>query len=466
MSQRLSDGRKGAFLVLLAAGLIGFIGFAGLAIQSGYNFISKSILQSALDAGAIKGASMMLGGHTDAAAETGAEAIAALNLLLNGEGTVPTGPSGGPNAAFVNAFTPAPGSIMQIAGRLPRDVFLINAIPFVPDLTTVSATATASNAPLSIAIVLDHSYSMQINTITVDPTFPQNQSRFYWATRVLRENIAPLIQVGDQISLIRYSTGNSDPTRLTTNVYPDTGTSYTLSPIVTRYSRDTTITGLQGAIAAIPLPIGGNWTNTPSGLRAAETAFNLSTAPGNNRRKLVILVTDGAAALPDYSVLAPFTACEQLLDSDWTQRGIKTVANRMIAAADDLRGLGATVHAIAFSSGTPLDPFQNVDLQGNDPYQDTTTGAPPTVPISNQWAQLIKPIALTRVANFQPFMTNPPPVLSSVPPGAYPHDFPCTTPGISLVGQPRGQYVFRFDPQQLALALANMISAARVKLED
>lgn len=436
------------------------IGFVGLTIQTAYLYSSKSLLQAGLDAGAVKGAAMMLAGHSDPAAEAAAEAIASINLELNGEAPIAGGPAATPNDSYLDATTTAPGARLRITGRLQRYVFLINALPGVADITAVSGEATGTNAPLSIMIVLDHSYSMAANTIPLPPPAPVNETRFYWATRVLRENIIPLIQVGDQFGIIKFSTGLAEPgnpDRATLNVYPNTGANFSLSPIVNRNTRDITILDAQTAVQALPLPPINNFTNTYEGLVAAHTAFLNTTAVGTTRRKLTILITDGAVALMDYQIepyLAPLSACEQAIPApDNIKRAAKVLFNRTVSASDALRQIGSTVHTIGFTSGPT-----GVDLDNSSPYQNMAGDV-------GQWAQAIKPLILLRLANMQPWLISPPPPfdISTTP---YPYDFPCTAPASTQASAPVGQYVFTFDPTQLAGALVNMLNTARVKLEQ
>lgn len=457
----LRSSKKGAAIVFFAVYALTLIGFVGLAVQASYLYMSKSLLQSALDLAAIKGASMMLAGHSDNAAESAAEAIAAVTVALNGDQVITGGPASSSTVSFIDADIPpsAASSRLRIDGRLRRNVFFINALPGIPNVNYVSATASATNAPVSLVIVLDHSTSMQSNTITMPPPWPPSNSRFYWATLVLRDYITPLLQVGDQISLITFSSGTA--AKPTLNRYPPLGTTYSLSPVVTRYTRNSTVSDMQAALDAIPAPPPDNWTNTTSGLQAALQALG-TVAPGSSRRKLVVLLTDGAATLEDYSTLDPLSSCEltQIEPStDDLQRRVKTHISRSINASDSLRSAGALVHTIAFTTGLA------VDQDWNSPYQNTSMSSPSDW----GWAQNIKPLALMRIANVNNWMFSPPFPPITVPSGLpfpYPYDFPCTAPGASIAGQPNGQYVFTFDPTQLATALTNMINTVRVKLDQ
>jgi hypothetical protein len=192
---------------------------------------------------------------------------------------------------------------------------------------------------------------------------------------------------------------------------------------------------------------------------AAAQAISSTTAPGALRRKLVVLITDGAAALVGtdlQNAVEPLSACEQTIPEFAAgERYHRVFFNRTIAAADSLRQLGALVHSIAFTSN-----LSGIDTNASSPYQNMTNG---TVGVGT-WAQLIKPLLLMRLANMQGWLYAPPPPFNSSS-NPYPYDFPCTPAGSTLASAPSGQYVYSFDPTQLATALSGMLNTARVKLE-
>ncbi len=70
--------QRGAVVVLVAAGLIAIIAMAGLALDLGDSYLSKTRLQNALDAAALSGAKTLTEGGSTAEAET--DAIATFNL--------------------------------------------------------------------------------------------------------------------------------------------------------------------------------------------------------------------------------------------------------------------------------------------------------------------------------------------------------------------------------------------------
>lgn len=70
--------QRGAVVVLVAAGLIAIIGMAGLALDLGDSYLSKTRLQNALDAAALSGAKTLTEGGSTTEAET--DAIATFNL--------------------------------------------------------------------------------------------------------------------------------------------------------------------------------------------------------------------------------------------------------------------------------------------------------------------------------------------------------------------------------------------------
>jgi len=450
---------------------VAFIAAAGLAIQVGDTVVARATLRAAIDLGTIKGASMMLNGQSDGAAEAAAERIAEFNLRLNGDGVVTVGaPTGStPPPAYVNATIVNPTARLRLEGGLRRPIFLLRVLPGVESALPFAASSQGSNAPLNIVVVLDHSGSMQSNSVTPNPPIPgqpTTATRFYWAKWALKNFVIPELRSGDQFGVVRFSTG-AWPTvpshnRPTTSVYPvNPPGGFGVSPVINRANRGATIAAATAATDAIPTPDG--YTNIPDGFRAAQLALQ-TAVPGITRRLVVILISDGAASLPNDATLrsvaeSTFTACEwsvtdlnpsNVSSSGW-YRLLKVTALRAVAAADQLRAQGALVHTIGFTSGSAL-----LDQNTTTEFQDYW---------SSNGLQLLKPIFLARTANYQTWMEYPPPPFQR---GGiqYPWNFPCVATGSSQRTAPAGQYVSAIDPNQIRTALKVLLAAVRVKLEE
>lgn len=470
---------RGAYLSILAVGLLVFIAAGGAAIQIGDAVLARSRLQAAIDLGSIKGASMMLINQPDSAAKAAAEAIAEFNLRLNGESMVTVGgaPSTPPSPAHVNATIVNPQARIRLDGEIRRKVFLPG---LAPDLA-LTARSQGKNAPLNIVVVLDHSYSMHANTVSPNPPIsgqPSSGTRWFWAKWAINNYVIPELRSGDQLSIVRFSSGSwpSEPAynRPTVSVYP-AGATFAMSPVINATNRAAIVAAAAEAVNLSPDPIPDNWTNIPDGLLAARAALQTAVA-GATRRSIVILVTDGAAALPGgvlTSHQASWTVCENTLPATipsqsnpnlW-YRLLRVLAVRTVNVADQLRQDGAVVHAVSFTSG-PM-----VDQNTSSPFQRFWDE-----PNQVSGLQIVKPILLARTANHQSWLRAPPapfhyppaPQLPQPPqpPGEFPWSFPCTEPSAAMHNRPVGNYVSATAPAALAATFTELLADVRVKLEE
>ncbi len=147
---RIKDER-GAIAVLVAVSLVGIIGFAGLAIDLGRGYLDQVRISRAVDAAVIAGASAFRSGQ--AIAQQHAEAVAALNGVVDGENGVSFSLVFGTNAEGENTVSgfashSIPTTFMRILGQ---------------DELQISALAVAAVPPVDLALVIDQSYSLAQN---------------------------------------------------------------------------------------------------------------------------------------------------------------------------------------------------------------------------------------------------------------------------------------------------------------
>ncbi len=157
MKRSLSNGlhsprrQRGAVVVLVAAGLIAIIGMAGLALDLGDSYLSKTRLQNALDAAALSGAKTLNGpGGTTANAQVDAIATfnehpemvsAALTPVIQFSATlIPFVPGA------TEVSTPPARYIRARVDSYPRDVYFA-AVLGITD-RAVSGTAVSGPIPL------------------------------------------------------------------------------------------------------------------------------------------------------------------------------------------------------------------------------------------------------------------------------------------------------------------------------
>jgi len=132
--------RRGQMVLIMALGMVSFLGFAGLVVDGGMVYLEKRRLQHAADAGALAGAWEVRRGHTDMESEIRPRVLH--DTALNGYGddnatiTVNRPPASGPNQSgdFVEviidrevpttlmrvlAFTGVNVKARAVAGRVP-----------------------------------------------------------------------------------------------------------------------------------------------------------------------------------------------------------------------------------------------------------------------------------------------------------------------------------------------------------
>jgi uncharacterized membrane protein len=142
---RVIRNERGTVLAFVAVSLVGLLGIAGLALDSGRAYVKRSELSRAVDAAALGGAAALR--QSQAAAEQRIIALAKANgvdpALLNYSFSVN---AEGENTVSVSASEIVPTTFMRVLGR---------------DRVGVVAAAEATVPPLDLVLVLDQSGSGQ-----------------------------------------------------------------------------------------------------------------------------------------------------------------------------------------------------------------------------------------------------------------------------------------------------------------
>ena len=149
MKPRSSDNQRGAVLVLFVAVLVVLMLCAGLVVDLGVAYVNHGRLSKAVDAGALTGARHASGSDTDI--ENVVRKVAGANYA----GVLPasyevdiTVPAVDTKRIAVSARTASPALFTRIVGR---------------ENFALAAAAEAIRYPLDMSLVLDISYSLEIN---------------------------------------------------------------------------------------------------------------------------------------------------------------------------------------------------------------------------------------------------------------------------------------------------------------
>lgn len=155
---RLTALKRGQAFVLIALGIVVFIGFAGLAVDAAILWTARLRMQSAADAGALAAADALLAGNTTAL--TAAQAATAANGFSDGQTT-----RANPNAVVVTVNNPpTSGTYSTNAGavevivRQVQPTYFLKVMPAFSKFS-VSARAVASPSPAGCIYSLDPSGS-------------------------------------------------------------------------------------------------------------------------------------------------------------------------------------------------------------------------------------------------------------------------------------------------------------------
>lgn len=183
---------RGQAVVMVALSLVAVIALAGLAIDVGRYFVVRAQLAKAVDGGALAGARVLPTGRPNA--ETAALEIAHMNF--------PPGYMNSTSHSFVTTFDPDPlHARVAVRGTADLPTTLLRVVGI--QHSTVTAFAEAERRPLSIALVLDNSFSL-------DPSFAGIDAIGY--LRVAAGNFVGYFDDSmDKMSLTLFSTGTVEP---------------------------------------------------------------------------------------------------------------------------------------------------------------------------------------------------------------------------------------------------------------
>lgn len=341
----LVSDRRGAVLVLVAAGMFFMIGMAGLALDSGRGYLARLQLTRAVDSAALTGARTLRAGQSAALAQARAAAYA--NGLVEGvEGasldmSISTDPSG--ESTFeVSAGRTVPTTLMRLLGI---------------DHVDVAATAVASVPPVDLILVIDQSTSLGMVGAWGDLQRAAKQFVAYFSDDI------------DQVGLVSFNTRAADRFQISKNFTVNVQRS---------------IDGMSSA----------GWTNYGEGLRLAYNQITSSDVRDRSA-KVVVFFTDGRPtafrgtvggrdrilatavespprhigsyydnpdAVPmDYTVWGPcrnVTFCPQWTEQGPPQAEASDAINHDVGRqyADMIRGEGVLLYTIGLGNTDHVDP--------------------------------------------------------------------------------------------------------------
>jgi Flp pilus assembly protein TadG len=148
---------RGQAVILGAVALLAAIAVAGLAVDAGRYFVVRAQLAKAVDGGALAGARVLPTGQESA--ETAALEVAEMNFAPGFMNTT--------SHAFVATFDPDPSRArVAVRGNAELPTTLLRVVGI--RTSTVTAFAEAERRPLSVAFVLDNSFSLDPSFAGVD----------------------------------------------------------------------------------------------------------------------------------------------------------------------------------------------------------------------------------------------------------------------------------------------------------
>ena len=180
---------RGQAVLMTAFILIALIAMAGLAVDAGRYFIVRAQLAKAVDGGALAGARVLPSGQDNA--QQAALGVAGMNFAMGFMNTT--------SRNFSTQFQQDDDEARVIvSGTAVMPTTLLRVVGV--DESVVTASAEAERRPLSIALVLDNSWSL-------DPVFTGGIDAIGYL-RVAAENFVMYFDdTMDQMSLTRFSTG-------------------------------------------------------------------------------------------------------------------------------------------------------------------------------------------------------------------------------------------------------------------
>lgn len=184
MKPRSSDNQRGAILVFFVLVLVVMLLCAGLVVDLGVAYVNHGRLVKAVDAGALTGARHASG--SDPEIEAVVRKVAGANyagVLPASYDVAVTVPAADTKHIAVSARTESPALFSRIAGR---------------DSFAIAAAAEATRYPLDMSLVLDISYSLEVNR-----AFDDLQDASIKFVDYFDESI-------DQLGLVTYTTWAQD----------------------------------------------------------------------------------------------------------------------------------------------------------------------------------------------------------------------------------------------------------------
>ncbi len=162
-SKQATRSQRGQILILVVFGIIGFVAFVGLVVDTGLVFIANGTLRRSVDAAALAAASQYRKNPDPTGLEKAADEFLTLNNVSNATATVHVCNDAYPTYHDPNLCTPPANR------RLVRvDATSTVHLAFLPvigiNTVTLSATATSEAASLDIVLALDVSESMTWNS--------------------------------------------------------------------------------------------------------------------------------------------------------------------------------------------------------------------------------------------------------------------------------------------------------------
>ena len=199
---------RGSVIIMGAFALLAVIAVSGLAIDSGRYFAVRAELAKAVDAGALAGARVLASGPSRA--EAAAQEYAEMNFTSDYMSTTSHG--------FSSTIDPDPASAkIAVRGTAAMPTTFLRVLGLTT--VTVRAFAEAERPPLSVALVLDNSGSL-------DRSFAGIDAIGYLRTAA-GEFIGYFSDDMDQMSLTLFSTGTENHFSLGHNFASSIGTTIT-----------------------------------------------------------------------------------------------------------------------------------------------------------------------------------------------------------------------------------------------
>jgi Flp pilus assembly protein TadG len=239
---------RGQVLVMLALIIVVLLLFAGLAIDSGFGYITRASLSKAVDAASLTG--MRNFSQGEATAKTLAQNAFNANYRTSTRDASPA------TSSMVFSTDASGNKVFNVSGTATINTFFMRLLPNASQLT-VNMTAQSTRSKLLMALVLDRSGSMTRNG--GQAALPNAVDTF----------VGYFDNVNDQVAEISFaSTATVDV------------------PIGTAFQ-----TPIKNSVASM---VFGGGTFGPGGLLLGQSQVNSVVVPsGQNVQKVVIYFTDG-----------------------------------------------------------------------------------------------------------------------------------------------------------------------------